>query len=400
MTGDGLRFALRGGELAAEAALRELSTGVAACDASPGGARERVRSEVADQPRAPGACRLSARGRRRGAGREAVERSGPAARSSRGRCQPRPSMRSPEVIISVASLIAVLRDDARGADPFASSMSGCSAGAGQSSRRRRVPRARIGLSADVCGDDRRRRRRPGLLRAAHASAAVSCLSPPKLLKALGDLDARRTVELPRARAARVLRSCRAGPYAWIRHPNYLAVFGEIAGFALIVGAPWISGVISLLAVWDTRAETNRRRGEPPSVWRIPNRESRIPSEIYLAATRMKKLLIACGLLLVDRCAAACAGTRTGADATFDAARKALNLGQYDQVATVRRNLDRPSRDRSARAHRHRPRPLCRGGKAADRARAAAARAATPRSSSDACSCISANAPKGRARSSG
>ncbi len=31
MTGDGLRFALRGGELAAEAALRELSTGVPAC---------------------------------------------------------------------------------------------------------------------------------------------------------------------------------------------------------------------------------------------------------------------------------------------------------------------------------------------------------------------------------
>jgi flavin-dependent dehydrogenase len=32
MTGDGLRFALRGGELAAEAALRELSTGVPAYD--------------------------------------------------------------------------------------------------------------------------------------------------------------------------------------------------------------------------------------------------------------------------------------------------------------------------------------------------------------------------------
>src|SRR5712691_5479509 len=31
MTGDGLRFALRGGELAAEAALRELSTGNPAC---------------------------------------------------------------------------------------------------------------------------------------------------------------------------------------------------------------------------------------------------------------------------------------------------------------------------------------------------------------------------------
>src|SRR5207302_1863851 len=32
MTGDGLRFAMRGGELAAEAALRELSTGTPACD--------------------------------------------------------------------------------------------------------------------------------------------------------------------------------------------------------------------------------------------------------------------------------------------------------------------------------------------------------------------------------
>jgi flavin-dependent dehydrogenase len=31
MTGDGLRFAIRGGELAAEAALRELTNGVAAC---------------------------------------------------------------------------------------------------------------------------------------------------------------------------------------------------------------------------------------------------------------------------------------------------------------------------------------------------------------------------------
>ena len=36
-----------------------------------------------------------------------------------------------------------------------------------------------------------------------------------------------------------------GPYAWIRHPNYVAVFGEIAGFALIVGAR-VTGVISLL----------------------------------------------------------------------------------------------------------------------------------------------------------
>jgi methyltransferase len=36
-----------------------------------------------------------------------------------------------------------------------------------------------------------------------------------------------------------------GPYAHIRHPNYLSVFGEIAGFAMIVGAPW-TGIGSLL----------------------------------------------------------------------------------------------------------------------------------------------------------
>lgn len=37
-----------------------------------------------------------------------------------------------------------------------------------------------------------------------------------------------------------------GPYARLRHPNYVAVFGEIAGFALMVGAR-LSGVASLLA---------------------------------------------------------------------------------------------------------------------------------------------------------
>jgi methyltransferase len=35
-----------------------------------------------------------------------------------------------------------------------------------------------------------------------------------------------------------------GPYAHLRHPNYVAVFGEIAGFAMMVHAP-VSGVISL-----------------------------------------------------------------------------------------------------------------------------------------------------------
>jgi methyltransferase len=36
-----------------------------------------------------------------------------------------------------------------------------------------------------------------------------------------------------------------GPYAHLRHPNYVAVFGEIAGFAMMVDAVW-TGVGSLL----------------------------------------------------------------------------------------------------------------------------------------------------------
>jgi len=36
-----------------------------------------------------------------------------------------------------------------------------------------------------------------------------------------------------------------GPYAYLRHPNYVAVFGEIAGFALMVGARLL-GVVSLI----------------------------------------------------------------------------------------------------------------------------------------------------------
>lgn len=36
-----------------------------------------------------------------------------------------------------------------------------------------------------------------------------------------------------------------GPYAHMRHPNYLAVFGEITGFALMVDAP-VTGIVALL----------------------------------------------------------------------------------------------------------------------------------------------------------
>jgi methyltransferase len=37
----------------------------------------------------------------------------------------------------------------------------------------------------------------------------------------------------------------AGPYAFLRHPNYLAVLGELAGVALIVWAP-VAGALSVV----------------------------------------------------------------------------------------------------------------------------------------------------------
>ena len=36
----------------------------------------------------------------------------------------------------------------------------------------------------------------------------------------------------------------SGPYRWLRHPNYVAVIGELAGFAILVGAR-ATGLLSL-----------------------------------------------------------------------------------------------------------------------------------------------------------
>jgi methyltransferase len=74
-------------------------------------------------------------------------------------------------------------------------------------------------------------------------AGVALFVAAKLLKlwaitALGRLWSYRILIVPGA--ALVTR----GPYAYLRHPNYVAVFGEIAGFAMMVGAR-LTGVISL-----------------------------------------------------------------------------------------------------------------------------------------------------------
>jgi methyltransferase len=54
-----------------------------------------------------------------------------------------------------------------------------------------------------------------------------------------------------------------GPYALIRHPNYVAVLGELAGMALIVSAP-ATGLLSLLGfgalMWRRIAVEDRALG--------------------------------------------------------------------------------------------------------------------------------------------
>lgn len=37
-----------------------------------------------------------------------------------------------------------------------------------------------------------------------------------------------------------------GPYRFLRHPNYLAVFGELVGATLVLGAPW-TGTLACIA---------------------------------------------------------------------------------------------------------------------------------------------------------
>jgi methyltransferase len=63
-----------------------------------------------------------------------------------------------------------------------------------------------------------------------------------------------------------------GPYTHLRHPNYLAVFGEIAGFAMMVDAPW-TGIGSLLLFGVL---VRRRIAVEESALGLANPESRIP----------------------------------------------------------------------------------------------------------------------------
>lgn len=56
----------------------------------------------------------------------------------------------------------------------------------------------------------------------------------------------------------------SGPYRWLRHPNYIAVAGELAGTALMTGAlvmgPLGTALFGLLMAKRIRVETAALRG--------------------------------------------------------------------------------------------------------------------------------------------
>jgi methyltransferase len=87
----------------------------------------------------------------------------------------------------------------------------------------------------------------GALRAATPRAVVlggvSLFLAAKLLKwwailSLGRFWTFRVIVVPGASLVR------AGPYRWLRHPNYVAVLAELAGAALMTGAP-VSGLAGI-----------------------------------------------------------------------------------------------------------------------------------------------------------
>jgi methyltransferase len=93
---------------------------------------------------------------------------------------------------------------------------------------------------------------------------VAILVAAKLLKlwaiaSLGDRWTFRVLIVPEPLVA-------TGPYAFIRHPNYVAVIGEIVGFALLVGSP-VAGAVSLVGFGELLrrrvAVEERALGHPP-----------------------------------------------------------------------------------------------------------------------------------------
>lgn len=91
------------------------------------------------------------------------------------------------------------------------------------------------------------------------AAGIVVFGAAKALKywtiaALGDRWSFRVLVLPGAPLVT------HGPYRFARHPNYIAVAGEIAGAALLFGAPWGGAAFTILfgAVMRTRIRVEER----------------------------------------------------------------------------------------------------------------------------------------------
>lgn len=100
---------------------------------------------------------------------------------------------------------------------------------------------------------------------AHTWAGIAVFGLAKALKywAIGSLGTRWTFRVLVPPGA---TSVTSGPYAWVRHPNYVAVIGELVGMALIVGArltgPLATLVFAALIGLRLRVEERALRHPP------------------------------------------------------------------------------------------------------------------------------------------
>jgi methyltransferase len=92
-----------------------------------------------------------------------------------------------------------------------------------------------------------------------AAAGAAIFAAAKALKwwaiaSLGPFWTFRVIVVPGARLVV------AGPYRWIRHPNYVGVVGELVGAAALLGAPvaGLSGVVAFAGLLARRIAVEER----------------------------------------------------------------------------------------------------------------------------------------------
>ena len=274
MTGDGLRFAVRGGELAARAALEALEHGWAGVHARLAARTPpRVRGEVAVQPRAALARRLAGGGRAP-RGRRA-HRAGRRARDRRARRRLRPgAARAMDSSIRRSSRRRRAGDSRL--TPWLARRRSCRDCMIVEARARRAQRARAA---------RARRHRAGRRRLPADAGRVSggvprddrrgrmCAAPPALRRSppaplvfvvgqgaqvVGDRRRSGACWTFRVIVVPGTTLVASGPYRFMRHPNYVAVVGELVGVALMTGAR-VTGPLATLGVRAADAAAHRGR---------------------------------------------------------------------------------------------------------------------------------------------